>query len=161
MGNVRLDVQAGIAGTPADEADVRIRSTATDVLERAAGAQDYVGQLVLSAALRITDKANGSLEAQPATVEDFRFGAPIACVATPGSTTPGSTCSLDTTADTLVPGLVREGKRAVISTLQVEILDPGADGLIQPSSDPLGLGCPPTCGTGDENAVLRPALFTP
>jgi PKD repeat protein len=160
MGQVRMDVQNGNAGTPADEADVRIRSTATDVLAQPGG-QDYSGQLLLSAALRITDKNNGSSEAQPATVEDFRFGAPIACVATPGGAAIGSTCNLDTTADTLVPGFIREGKRAVVSALRVEIIDPGADGVILPTSDPLGLGCPPTCGSGDEKAVLRPAVFTP
>jgi acyl-homoserine-lactone acylase len=155
----RLDVTPGIPGTPEDEADVRIAASASDV--RSAGdGSDYTGQTILSAVIRITDRANGSSQVESATVQDVRLGLPVGCVATPAADL-GSTCSLNTTADSMVPGFAREGKRAVISTFSFELLDAGADGDLSPSSDPLGLGCPPTCGSGDEGAFLRQGVYAP
>ena len=61
----------------------------------------------------------------------------------------------------LVPGSVKEGTRAVVSTFSVSVEDAGPDGVIDPSPDPLGLGCPPTCGSGDEAVYLRQGIFAP
>ena len=49
----------------------------------------------------------------------------------------------------------------MISTFSMQMLDVGPDGVIAPSSDPFGLGCPPTCGSGDEKVFLRQGVFTP
>ena len=155
----RLDVIPGNVSTPADEADVRITATASDVSSSAIGTPDYTGKLIAKTTMRITDRANGPSGAVPATSQDFEFSAPVDCVATP--TAGGSNCSLDTSSDALVPGFAREGKRAVISSFSMQMLDVGPDGLIAPSSDPFGLGCPPTCGSGDEKVFLRQGVFAP
>ena len=62
---------------------------------------------------------------------------------------------MNTSADTLVPGMAREGDRAVISAFSLTVEDPGADGELQ------GPACPPACGTGDEAVFLRQGLFLP
>ena len=149
----------GNISTPADEADVRIKAMASDVSSSASGTPDYTGKLIARTTMRITDRANGPSGAVPATSQDFEFSVPVDCVATP--TVGGSNCSLDTSSDALVPGFAREGKRAVISAFSMQMLDVGPDGLIAPSSDPFGLGCPPTCGSGDEKVFLRQGVFTP
>ena len=47
--------------------------------------------------------------------------------------------------------------------LSVEVQDWGPDGVINPTpaGDPLGLGCPPICGNGDESLFVRSGLFNP
>jgi hypothetical protein len=157
-GSARLDVQVGNPATPADEADVRIEASATDVIDTG-DESDYTGDLLLSSMLRITDSASGSSASQSGTVQDFRFSVPVDCVATPGPE--GGDCNVSTTADTLVPGFAREGDRTIVSAFSIELRDVGADGSVTPSPDPLGLGCPPTCGSGDERTYLRQGIFTP
>ena len=128
-----------------------IRLAASDV-RNAAGGSDYTGKVILSSLLRITDRDS---VAGSATMQDMQFGIPVDCTATP-SDPAGGTCSITTTADTLVPGFAHEGARAVVSTFSVNVLDAGADGDVGPSS-----ACPPTCGTGDEAVFLRQGAFTP
>ncbi len=151
----RWEVIRGDPGTPADEADLAISATAIDV-RRAADGVDYTGEVILTSNLRITDRANGSSALLPATVSDLGLSAPFNCVATPASSL-GSSCSITTTADTLVPGLAQEGKRAVTSAFGLVLEDAGPDGSVtSPSGD-----CPPTCGSGDEKPFLRQGVFTP
>jgi Beta-propeller repeat len=152
-------VQNGNPGTPADEADVTIEAALSDV-RNAAGDGDYTGRVILTTPVRMTDTRNGFSGEEPATVSDFELSAPIDCVATPAPEI-GSNCNISTTLDTLVPGSVKEGSRAVVSTFSVSVEDAGPDGVIDPSPDPLGLGCPPTCGSGDEAVYLRQGIFTP
>jgi hypothetical protein len=159
LGSARLDVTVGNPSTPADEADFRISASVSDV-RRASDGADYTGRVVLATALRLTDTANGPAENESATVEDFDFGVPMDCAATP-SPEKGATCGVSTSADTLVPGLVKEGDRAVISALSMKVLDAGADDDLAPGSDPIGRGCPPTCGSGDERVFLRQGVFAP
>jgi len=155
VGFARFDVVNGDPATPADEADLRIRATATDV-ESSSGNADFTGSLVLETVLRITDRASGPSQVVPATVQDVRFGVPLNCVATPGHAL-GGTCNVNTTSDTLLPGFAREGAGAVISAPSVAVLDAGADGTISPASG----SCPPTCGSGDESVFLRQGVFAP
>ncbi len=158
--SARLDVAVGNPATPADEADYHVRASATDVVSDVPGRPDYTGPLVLATTLRITDSASGPSQAVPATVQDVQLGFPFTCVSNP---TPqfGGSCNLNTTADTLVPGLAREGKRTILSTPSISVLDAGPDGSVAPAADPFGLGCPPTCGSGDEKVFLRQGVFTP
>jgi hypothetical protein len=154
-GFARLDVLPGNPSTSADDADVNIFALVTDV-RRASDGTDYIGKVLLSTIIRITDSANGPSETQSATVADTKLSFPIDCVATSDPVL-GSTCNVNTTADALVPGLVREGDRTVISALGVNVEDAGADGSIAPPSE----ACPPSCGSGDENVFLRQGLFAP
>ena len=149
-------VTPGNTATPQNEADVKIGASATDV-RNAAGGSDYAGKVILSTTMRITDRASSG--GASATVQDARFDVPIDCAASPDPAL-GSACAIDTTANTLVPGFAQEGNRAVISAFSVSLEDAGPDGGVTPSPDP-GLGCPPTCGTGDESVFLRQGVFAP
>jgi hypothetical protein len=154
-GSAKLGVIPGNPGTMTDEADLSIDVNVSDV--RQPTNADYTGQLVLVERLRITDQAN-NVEGETfgsATVQDFDFAAPFSCTATPGAG--GSNCSLNTTADTLVPNFVAEGKRMQVSTLAVSVLDMGLDGSITPGTGT----CPPTCGTGDEAVFVDQGIFLP
>ncbi len=153
-GFLRLSSRPGNEATPGDEADIDITLSASDVL-RAADGTDYTGQLVLRSTLRMTDRANGFFANEAATATDVPFSAPVSCVGTPGLS--GGSCSLSTSADTLVPGTAREGKRAVISAVSVALLDRGPDATITPPSGT----CPPNCGSGDEQPFLHEGVFTP
>ena len=124
----------GNTGTSADEADVSINLSITDVRKKSDLA-DYTGQLQASFALQLTDTANGPTLADSATMATtLRYTVP--CLAT-ASTTIGSTCSLTTTADAVSPGTVLEGRRAVWELGVVRVLDGGSDGLAATSPNTL------------------------
>jgi hypothetical protein len=150
-----LAVRAGDPANPADEADVDVGASTTDVLSTSSDS-DYEGQLLLRWTMRITDRANGPSGADAATVQDLDFSLPVDCVAT-SDTALGSSCNVNSTLNTLVPGFAKEGKRAVISTFSFALTDAGADGTVMPSSG----ACPPTCGSGDEHVFLRQGVFAP
>jgi Tol biopolymer transport system component len=159
-GLVRLDVQPGNTGTPEDEADVAVSASVGDVRcgtqatpGCAAADADYTGRLLLSTTIRLTDRANG-FGGVSATSEDTSFEAPLDCVATPASPS-GSTCSVQTSADSMLPGLAVEGKRAVFSTFSFLVEDAG------PNGSGYEAGCPPACGDGDEAVFLRQGVFAP
>ena len=159
--SAKLTTVAGNPGTTADEADVALTVAATDVRCRAANAacpggagSDYAGSLLLAASLRITDKLNGSSAGESATAgPQTLLRAPLSCAATADPAT-GGDCTLSTTADVLVPGMVTEAKRTVWELGQVEVYDSGPNGTGYAS-------CPPTCGDGDDTPFLRQGLFVP
>ncbi len=151
----RLDTVVGNPSTGADEADVRIAASASDV-KAVAGGADYTGSLVLASTLRITDRANGATQQAAATVADSELTVPFTCTPTADPTL-GSACNLSTTLDSLVPGFVKEGKRMLMGALSMKVLDAGPDGTLTPPSGT----CPPTCGSGDESTFLRQGVFTP
>ena len=63
-----------------------------------------------------------------ATVSDTSFPVPMACseVANP---TIGSTCSVTTSANAVLPGAIQTGRRTVWQMERVQVFDGGADGL--------------------------------
>jgi dipeptidyl aminopeptidase/acylaminoacyl peptidase len=123
LGRVRLGVLAGNRSTPADEADVKITVTITDV-RRAADLEDYSGELLAERSLRLVDRNNGATTA--ATMVDTSFSFVVPCEATV-DTTIGAHCALETTADALVPGTVVERTRAVWELGALRVFDGGAD----------------------------------
>ena len=58
----------------------------------------------------------------PGTAQDFTFTWNVPCTATSDPNV-GSNCSLFTTADTLLPGIALEGRRAIWQTDQIEVRD--------------------------------------
>jgi hypothetical protein len=121
--SARLSVQAGDPRTSTDEADVRVSVTAGDVVDATTG-EDHTGEVTARFVLRITDRASGVLSgggSEQATVSDLPLDVPVQCVATAGDE--GGACSASTTVDTLMPGAVAEGRRAVWGLGQVEVLD--------------------------------------
>jgi hypothetical protein len=126
-GTVALRVQTGDPLTGADEADVRLRVNVSDV-RHTSDLTDYAGELEVRAGLRLTDKLNGAGLTESTTLRDQTFEFTVPCTPT-GDPDAGSTCSLSTTADTLVPGIVDEGARAVWQMGQLTVADGGADGV--------------------------------
>jgi hypothetical protein len=116
-----------------DQSDVELTASITDV-RNLSDLTDYVGELRTSIGLRLTDRFNGPTGGSPATSIDTSFGFSFSCSPT-SSTSIGSTCSMATTADAVMPGVVREGKRAVWGLGQVRVYDGGADGDADTAGD--------------------------
>ncbi len=151
-GSVRLDAVAGSPLTSTDEADVKLDVEISDV-RRASDQSDYLGSVILSSTIRTTDRSAG-FGGVSGTSSDARFDVSLSCV--PTAVTPrGSDCALTTSLDALVPGMIPEGKRTILATHSFAVLDAGLDGSV---SAP---GCPPSCGTGDEETYLEQGTFTP
>ncbi len=127
VSSVIYKVLPGNPSTPADESDVRVQVTVTDV-RADAGLSDYTGEIRVSQTMRVTDRLSGSVATDPATVQDIPFEYSVACVATPSAVT-GANCAVDTTVDAIVPGMVPESKRAIWEMGQVKVFDGGADGI--------------------------------
>ena len=125
-GTMSYLVQVGNPATPADEADVTLSLSLTDVRRRA-DLGDYSGEVQAATTVRITDKGSSPGGADPATLTDITLPLTIPCAPT-ASTGAGATCTATTTMDALTPGLVREGARSVWQLRQVEVLDGGPDG---------------------------------
>lgn len=126
-GFVSLSVQIGNPSNPADEADVILTSSITDVRKKS-DLTDYTGQVQAKMALRMTDRNTQPSLNEPST-GDTTFTVTAPCAAT-GSTTIGSTCSVTTSADAITPGMVAEGKRSVWEVGKVEMYDGGSDGVV-------------------------------
>lgn len=91
--------------------DVKLAASATDVRLRS-GLGDYGGNLQARATLRITDRASGPAGDEPATVQDIPYTFAVPCQTT-ADTTIGSTCSVNTTANALAAGAVKDGVRTI------------------------------------------------
>ena len=120
---VHLRVVPGIPSTPGDEADVRLHGTVNDV-RVASDLSDYTGSLEARVTLRITDKDNTPHPGGPgaATTADIPYTFPIPCAATAGAAI-GAECSFDTTAEAFVPGIAKEGRRAIWELGQFAVHD--------------------------------------
>jgi Tol biopolymer transport system component len=125
---VHLQVLPGVPATPADEADVRLYGTVNDV-RLASDLSDYTGALEARVTLRITDKDNTPSPSGPgaATTQDLPYSFPIPCAATADANV-GADCSFDTTAEAFVPGIAKEGRRAIWQLGRLAIHD-GSGGL--------------------------------
>jgi hypothetical protein len=78
--------------------------------------------------VRITDTYNGTTRDAPGTVADIGFPIPIDCLSTPDPSL-GSSCGVNTSANALTPGAVRDGDSAVWELGEIELADSGADGV--------------------------------
>jgi hypothetical protein len=128
--------------------DVLINSTGTDIRclpatsatvcssANAADGPDYSGELQGNATIRISDHYNGPGLNEAATVVDIPFPVTGTCVNTT-STSVGGTCTTATTANTVVPGSVKDTQRGVVEISQLQIFDGGADGLVSTADNTL------------------------
>jgi hypothetical protein len=131
VNSLKFVTQLGNTSTPADEADVTIVADINDVYTKppnTAPLVDYTGEIGVRVGLQITDKSNGSVPQDPGTVSEFVSGFTVPCVATPDTST-GASCFLSTTADTLVPGMVKESARTMWQLGQIFVADGGADNV--------------------------------
>jgi hypothetical protein len=143
IGVARYDVLVGDPSTLADEADVQLTLSLTDVRNQS-DLEDYTGELQARTSLRLTDRNSGPDANEPATAGDVTLAVPAPCTATPGDA--GSTCSLSTTMDAVIPGAVPEGKRSIWQLGQTEVYDGGPDGL---------------AGTADNTLFATQGVFVP
>jgi hypothetical protein len=133
IGFGRYTVQRGNAATPADEADVGIEVSITDV-RRSSDLEDYTGEVTLQSQFRWTDRDNALAPGggnNPATMVDIPFPVVASCSPTVDPNV-GSTCSITTTFDAIIgnnPAAVKEGKRSIWAMGQVYVEDGGADGV--------------------------------
>jgi TolB protein len=119
--------------------DVGVTATVTDVLCRTAdvytcsgGAlSDYTGQLEATSAIRVTDSASSHTADIPATMDHYQFPIRIPCAETASAS--GGSCSIETSFNTVLPGVIVAGKRAIWALSQIQIRDGGVDGA--PGSD--------------------------
>jgi plastocyanin len=135
IGSTRAYAVPGDPGTPADEADVLLNSSITDV-RRKTDLADYAGELQAALTLRITDKNSGGSGVDPATVSDLQFTFTLPCAVT-SDTSIGSACSVATSADAVMPGAVQEGDRASWELGQVKVFDGGPDGVASTADNTL------------------------
>ena len=159
IGFIKLVVTNG-PGTA--DADVAITANITDVrcqgatvacgAANAAAGPDYVGALLGTASLNITDHNNsnpavpGDPFDDPATGTQPAFPVVTTCSATAANTAQGSTCAANTTANATAPGAVTEGKRGIVEISQLRVLDGGPDG---------------TPNTGNESLFEVQGIFIP
>jgi hypothetical protein len=126
-GALRLDAVVGNPATAADEADIGIQLMVTDVRWGGDPALDFPYRLYARMPMQLTDKDNGCCGV-PATVQDdvsLDFEAQCSETADPSV---GGSCAVTTTADALIPGVVREGQRESWQLRgPVQVFDPGPD----------------------------------
>jgi hypothetical protein len=151
-GSVTYATVNGDTATEVDEANVELVASLTDVRNNPSGT-DFVGRVLTTVNLQITDQDNAPETPEPGTVQSFTYAFPVDCVAT-ALTTIGSSCNVNTTADALIPGTVHESRRTIWELGQVSVKDPGPNGTGYAA-------CPPTCGDGDETTFLRQGVFVP
>jgi hypothetical protein len=144
LGSAKLQAVAGNPSTPADEADVAITFNVTDV-RRGSSLGDYAGELQVAVTLRVTDRLSGAAEDEVGTVSDLPFNVTVPCAVTDDDTI-GSTCSVETSADAVLPGMVSESKRTIWEMSDVHVFDGGPDGR---------------ASTPGNTLFLRQGLFVP
>ena len=127
VASVRLDTVAGDPATVADEADVKLKASSTDV-RLASGLGDYTGELEARLRLRITDRGSGPTGDEPATVQDLDLPFTVPCAAT-GDPATGASCAVNTSADAVTPGTVTETRRTIWELDAVRLFDGGPDGV--------------------------------
>ncbi len=111
---------------PGDTADLRVTVHVNDVIRQGTLA-DYNGELSVRTTVRIIDKSNGPSANNSGTVMDQQLRSTVPCVPT-AATTVGATCSVTTSFDALLPGVILEGKRAIWILPLVQVEDGGPDG---------------------------------
>ena len=144
IGSVKLTVPPETSTT---RPDVRISVSISDVRNKA-DLTDYAGSLQLVFAWRLTDRYNGPNLNEAATVSDFDFTADVPCATTADGTI-GSSCSVQTTANTVVPGMIPVSHNRMVSELgNLRVNDGGPDG-------------DPDTNSGDNTLFLDEGIFVP
>ena len=140
VGFASYDVIAGDPDTPEDEADVRIKVRVDDV-RRASDLSDYVWDFDLPLQFRLTYRGAGVDQATMREVIEntppwytSQLRATVPCAATADAGT-GSVCVVETSADAILAGMVRESERAIWELRQVRLFDAGPDGYLSSRDD--------------------------
>jgi hypothetical protein len=140
VGSAQLTVIPGNFSTAANEADFSIQVSSTDIRSGSTAGPDYAPNaggpdVTYNARLRVTDSNNGALSTDPGTTTDLDFPVPVNCTTTVGPE--GSACAVNTTANAVSPGAVKEGKDMVVQVFRSRLSDAGPDGVIGNVDDKL------------------------
>jgi hypothetical protein len=103
-------------------------------LSNAQDGPDYSGDIQALFVSRITDHFNGPNLTDAATVVDIPFPVNTTCQNT-SSTAVGGLCSVSTSFNTILPGVIKDDQRQNWEIGQVQIQDGGNDGATQTSGD--------------------------
>ena len=133
VGSAAFTATPGDPDTAPDEADVSVAASLSDI--QTPGGSDYNpnaggADLTLIARLRMTDAGNctpspcSGAYTDAATASDTDYTIPVDCAGTsdPGI---GASCSVNTTLDTITPGLIVERKETVLQTFRIRSTIPG------------------------------------
>jgi hypothetical protein len=121
----------------AEVTDIRCMPSASSTVcnsANAASGPDYSGQLQGGMLVRISDHSNGPSLSQAATMADISYPSVIIPCVNTSATNIGGRCAVDTTANAIVPGSVKDGQREVMEIDELKINDGGADGVISTAS---------------------------
>ena len=118
--------------TVADEADLAVSVTMSDIREGSATGADYDpspsgGDVTVAVRLRISDLDSGGSFTDPATVSDTDLRIPVDCTATSGAA--GSDCNANTSADAVTAGMIQEGRGTELMAFRFRVNDSGADNI--------------------------------
>jgi hypothetical protein len=125
LGSVTLTAVPDNPATPAEDADLLIATSLTDVRKKS-DLTDYTGEVQTVLRVRLTDRVGTPSGDVPQTTQDFTFSVTVPCTSTP-ATTVGSTCSLTAGADSLRPGAITASLRSIWALDKVQVFDGGAD----------------------------------
>jgi hypothetical protein len=121
----------------AEATDIRCMPSASASVctsSNAASGPDYSGQIQGEMLVRISDHYNGTGLNEAATMADTTYPSiVIPCANTP-ATNIGGKCAVNTTANAIVPGSVKDGQREVMEIDELKLNDGGSDGLISTAS---------------------------
>jgi hypothetical protein len=131
---IKTLTEAPIDLTNGDQSDLAISFSMTDV-RRKSDLVDYLGEVKVVIPFRLTDRYNATSRVHWGTATDSILSFVTNCIPTSGSA--GSTCSANTTADAVVPGITPEFKRAMWQLGQVQVWDGGSDGEADDTSNTL------------------------
>ena len=139
-GSARWKVISGAPGPP-DDSDVLIAFSLVDIRCRPGvitcgtansfDGPDYTGEVELRFPFRLTDHFNAVAPGggtETATMIDIVFPIITTCDAT-AVTSIGATCASTTTLNAVVPGSVKDGKRAIWEFGKTVVFDAGDDGV--------------------------------
>lgn len=140
-GSATFTAVQGDFSTIATEADWQIAMNFYDVRVGSPTGPGYLPNpngpdMTLMAKLRITDTRNGSSQTGQGTATDLDFAVPVNC-SIPPDTYKGSDCSANTTANALMPNVIREGRNTVVQVFRVRLNDAGLDGIAGNADDTL------------------------
>jgi hypothetical protein len=139
---------------PGDQQDIvvqvgmsRVRCRGTNAC--AAGAL-YNGKVFILDGGGMADHDNNGAANDPGSIS-WGIGWGVQCV--------GGDCNVVTSYDEAIPGMIKEGRRQVITQAALIVFDGGFDEDLDPAG---GGPCPPACqGSDDESAYLGQGLFAP
>jgi hypothetical protein len=122
-----------------DQADATLRFDLSDL--RTAGGADYDPNPsgpdgTLTTRLRFTDRANGPSGTSAGTATDLDFSVPFNCTSTSDPSL-GSQCTLDSSADAVNPGAIKENQATVLQVFRLRLNDSGPNGVRGDSDDRL------------------------